>query len=182
MADIFRAVRVAVQNRLASVPYGFNAKYAAVQSAYSQRDGSAIPDLLFDWNDGSVNVAWGRIPADLVEESTPFQYPLLTIDADRSQQDGYPQRIKFKQFSGVVQALIEVHLSWAQEGVTDFATWPDAVIDAMFASINDPNIPQAWGANLVFSGDLAAVKSQVMMAGENWRRTISFPCTFRVIV
>lgn len=175
MADICRAVRLAVKARLASDTYGFNVKYSGIQSSYD------VPDLEIDWSEDSKNFVWGRVPPDLIEASTPLTYPLLTITAERGQQDPMGQRIKFRQFSGTLLAVVEVHLSWAEEQVTDFETWPEAVIDAMFQSINDPNIPNNWGAGLVFGGDLNFAKGPILMAGQNWRRTVTFPCSFKVI-
>ena len=176
MSDICRLVRQAVQTRLSDATNGINATYSAIQASY------ATPDLIIDWSDQTNNFAWGRVPPDLIEESSPFRYPMLTIEASRGIQDPTQQRVRFRQFSGNILAVIEVHVSWSEEQTVDFETWPDAVIDAMFSSINDPTIPNTWGAGIVFNGDLNFSKSPIIMAGENWRRTITFPCTFKLIL
>jgi hypothetical protein len=176
MADLCRVVRYAIQARLSDAAMGFNAKYAAIQDSYQ------TPDIAIDWSADSINFGWGPVPIDLIEETSPLRYPLLAIMADRGQQDPPQQRIKYKQFSGKIQANVWVHLSWEDEQVTDFETWPEAVIDAMYSSINDPTLPNKWGTGVLYNGDLNFVKGPIVMAGRNWRRTIAFPSTFTVIL
>jgi hypothetical protein len=129
-----------------------------------------------------VNFAWGRIPPDLVEETSPFQYPLLTVSAAMGKQDGDNQRLRFHQFSGTVLGYVEVHLSYLQDEVTDFASWPDAVVDAMFSSLNDPKIPNNWGAGLVYPGLLNFEVRPPIFAGSSWRITVGFPVPFKVVI
>lgn len=176
MADICRLVRTGLNARLSDPNYGFNAKYAAIQLDYN------VPAISIDWSASSTNFAWGRIPPDLVEETSPFSYPLLTISADRGQQDPSALRVRFQQFSGIVLGVVEMHLSWIEEQVIDFETWPDSVVAAMFDSINDPSTPNSWGSGLLYNGEMSFQKGPIIAAGQNWRRTLTFSCPFRVIV
>ena len=176
MSNISSLVRQAIKTRLSNNINGFNAKYSAIQSVYG------TPSITIDWSNTSQNFAWGRIPPDLMEETTNFIYPLLDISTERGQQDPAQQRIKFMQFSGNILGVIEVHLTWDQEAATDFETWPDAVIDAMYSSINDPSIANNWGAGIVYNGDLNWAKGQIILGGENWRRTCLFTASYKVIL
>lgn len=181
MADISRLVRMAVYNRLSDAEIGFNAQYAAIQQAYG------TDDIVIDFGpdaeeDATRNFGWGAIPADLIEGSSAFEYPMLCIGADVGRQDPAQQRIKFMRFSGQVIATILVHVSWDESQITDFDTWPDAVIDAMYSSINNPQLPNNWGAGVLFNGDLDWAKGPILMAGRHWRRTIRFQAIFTVII
>ena len=180
MANIIQAPYAAVLARLSDPVLGFNAKYAPLVGTYIQRDGSPIPLITFDFSNTSNNVVWGTVAPDLVISTSPFVYPLLTIDIVRAPQYAEGRRLVFHQFSGQVNVIIQVHLSWAQSEITDFTTWPAAVIDAMFDSVNTPSYP-IQAKNVTQAGDLVPTLSPVTDDGENWRRTISFQTTLQVI-
>lgn len=175
MADILRSVRQAMYTRLSDDNIGFNAKYEAIQSDYG------VPDVEIDWSDGSANFGWGLVPPNLVESTSPFQYPLLMISATIAKQDGPQQRIKFKQFSGRVGCQVQITVSWDESGITDFETWPDAIVHAGFDSINDPSLPNNWGPGLVYAGDLDVALGPITAAGRHWRRQVLFSSVFTLI-
>jgi len=170
---------MAMLTRLSDPAIGFNAAYAAIQGSYG------TPAITINW-DASINASprnftFGDVPPDLLEQSSPFEYPLLTIDAVRGPQRGYGQRIKNTQFDGVVTCIVKVHLGWVESEAVDFETWPAAVIDAMFNSINGVNQPASWGTGITFNRDLDYAKGQIVAAGDNWRRTVQFVSQFYVI-
>ena len=182
MADICRAVRLALKRRLTDGTYGFNAQFGSICGDYG------VDPIVIDFDsDYSVNFAWGQVPPDLIEENSPLTYPVLTVDVTRGQQSASPQRLKAHQFSGQVVAVIEVHYSWGMEQTTDFASGPDAVVAAMYASLNNQSAANTdyvrnagVDTGINYNQDLTFQKSPIIPAGENWRRTIQFIATFGV--
>ena len=86
-----------------------------------------------------------------------------------------------------MSGAIEVHLSWLQEGVIDFEAWPNAVIDAMYQTMqapsnSQPNVPNSWGGGVLYGYDLAFSKSQIIWGGQGWRRTVGFNATFELLI
>jgi hypothetical protein len=187
MADVCGLVLTALYNRLTDNSVGFNVQYAGVASSYTDLTDGALPALVFDFSPQSQNFAYGSVPPDLIEETSPFEYPILTLSADRG--SAYPpgsgQRFHYAQFSGRVAFRIEVHLDWQDAQVRDFETWPNAVINSMYACLNapsgsQPSVANNWGPGLVYSYDLSFGKGPVLLAGRNWRRTVAFTGTFEV--
>ena len=176
MADVSRLVRLAIQARLSNATTGFNVNYANVQSSY------AVDPIQIDWSDQSRNFCYGLLPADLAEQTSVFDYPLLTISLDSLAMDQSPVRVHYHQFSGTATARIQVILSWPDSGMRDFETWPDAVIDAMYQTVNNPAVGNPWSVGLVYNGNMNAQKGSILPAGENWRRQILFTLQFKVLV
>ena len=119
MANVSGLVSTAIYNRLSDPSIGFNPNYALVAPNYQTFQGVPVDPISIDFSPGSVNFTFGRVPPDLIQESSALQYPLLTISAERAQMWGQTKRVHYAQFTGVVTGAIEVHLSWLQEGVID---------------------------------------------------------------
>jgi hypothetical protein len=189
MADPCTLVTTGIYTRMADATIGFNAAYDAIQGTFQDFGGDYVDPIVIDWTRNSSNFTLGLVPVDLIEESSPFTYPLVTISADvaRSYGPGNQKRIHYQRFSGMVIGTIQAHLSWRDVAVRDFETWPNAVVSAMFATMNAPSIsaptvPNSWGTGVTYGYDLSAVKGPIVMAGQNWRRTITFSGTFEVTI
>src|SRR5579862_2099312 len=129
MSQIGRKVRQAIVAQLSPSATGFNDRLASVAGTYG------IDAYTIDWTSESQNFIYGRIAPQLLDESSPLTYPLVTIDTVRSQNTN---RVKFALFAGPVTALIEVHHSWTQDSaLQDFSDLVDATEDAMIAALND---------------------------------------------
>lgn len=176
MADVCGIVNTAVYNRLSDATIGFNANYAAILGSN--------PPFVVNWaTDGtSLNFCLGLLPPDLIEESSPITYPALTLSADLGNMDQPGQRILYQQFSGHVQANIQAILSWEEDQIRDFESWPNAVVNAMYATVNNRSQGNTWAAGVSYNGDMQFRKSPVIMAGNNWRRQVLFPLAFRVML
>ncbi len=177
MADICKLVRTAVKARLSDATYGFNAALAQAASSY----GIQPFDIDFG-SDRPRSFFYGRIPPDLIESSGSVKYPALTIDTERGQMLDRPMRLKSHQFSGTIFAVIEVHYSWSQSFKGDLASAPDAIVDAMYTSMNSQSAPNSWGTGVVYNLDLNWQKSPILPAGQHWRRTVTFVASFGVHV
>jgi hypothetical protein len=187
MSDPCTLVTSGIFTRLSDNAIGFNANYLSAITDYTEQDGGPIPNITIDWAAASANFAYGLLPPDLVEESSPFTYPLLTISADLAQSypAGNSRRVHYQRFSGMVTGIVQIHLSWMESGIRDFETWPNAVIGAMLTTMNAPSISaptvaNSWGTGVLYGYDLSARKGNILMAGENWRRTITFSGSFEV--
>lgn len=187
MTDPCSLVNAGIYARLSDDSVGFNPTYAAGQASYIDAGGNPVDEISIDWTGDSLNFAYGLIPPDLIEETSPFTYPLLTISADRAQSFQAQRRVHFQRFSGVVVATIQIHLSWIESAIRDFETWPNAVVGAMLATMNAPSlsaptVPNSWGTGVIYGYDLASTKGPILMAGQNWRRTITFTGSFEVLI
>lgn len=172
-SSISRAVRDAIKAQLSDAVNGFNVNLAAIASSYG------VAAFEVDWSDTSTNFIMGRIDPDMVEETSPFSYPLLTIDTENSTHDNF---VKFAEFAGKVTAIIEVTLSWEQgQTIPDFASYADAVEDAMFKSMNNQAF-QAWPSGVLYNGITDMSRGRIIEAGENWRQQLPFVAAFRRII
>ena len=140
MPQISKFVRDALKAQLSASTTGFNDRLQNLAGTYG------IDPWAVDWSSDSTNFLFGRINPALIEESSVLTYPLVTIDVLRSQNTN---RVKFATFAGPVQAVIDIHHSWAEESVLqDFASFVDATEDAMVAALNDQDA-QSWPGNLL---------------------------------
>jgi hypothetical protein len=131
-----------------------------------------------DWTLGSDNFFFGRLSPALLEQSTPFRYPLLTIDTLRSQNN--PRGIKVTEFGGQVSAVIDVHLSWTEDSaIQDFASWADAFEDALYATMNDDTA--FVGGNVIYNRDISVNRGPIVFGAQNWRQSLSCPVSFLVL-
>ena len=177
MSQISRAVRLAVKTQLQGTTInnnGINDRLVALATAYG------ITAYAIDWSTTSQNFIFGQIDPVQFEESSPFTYPLLTIDCLRSQNTN---RIKLGlgHFSGMVTASIDVHHSWYDNAVlADFSSDVDATEDAVISCLNDPTY-QTWPGNMLWTGNVALARGPIRMGGYNWLQSIRFTCTFELI-
>jgi hypothetical protein len=189
MTDPCTLVNTGIYNRLSSATIGFNTRYDAIQGSFQNFEGSYVDPIVIDWTRDSANFTYGLVPADLMEDTSPFTYPLLTISSERAQSfpAGGGRRVHYQTFSGMVMGMIQVHVTWLDTSVRDFETLPNAVISAMYSTINAPSlsaptVPNSWGTGVVYAYDLSATKGPILMAGSNWRRTITFTGSFEVLI
>lgn len=173
MPSISKAIRNALKTQLAAPTTGFNDRLAALAASYS------IEPWAIDFTDTSTNFIFGRVSPQAFEESSPFSYPLVTIDTIRS---AHTNRVKFATFAGPVTAVIDVHHSWIQDAVlADFASYVDATEDAMIGALNDQEA-QSWPGNLLWNGNVAMQRGPLQMGGQGWLQSAQFVCNFELIV
>jgi hypothetical protein len=172
-SPIAQIVPTALRDQLANETTGLNARIAALAEAYG------IEPFEIDWTDTSTNFLFGRLDPALLEESSVFTYPFVTIDTARMSD---VRRVKFSVFSGPVLGLIEVHHSWQQESViADFGALVNATADAVMNCLNDQST-QAWPGNLLWNGRAEMLPGPLRMGGQGWLRTTQFICPFDLTV
>lgn len=172
MPQISKFVRDALKAQLSAGGTGFNDRLQALAGAYE------IEPWTVDWTADSTNFLFGLISPEKIEGSGVLTYPLVTIDTVRSQNTN---RVKFATFAGPVTAVIDVHHSWSEESaLQDFASFVDATEDAMVAALNDQDA-QTWPGNLLWNGQVAAQRGQIVMGGMNWLQSLRFICNFELI-
>jgi hypothetical protein len=195
MPKIGFVVRTDVGLRLAGVQAagnGFNGNFIAAMSTYGL-DPSIIgwPSAGIDFPTSAIDIPpakpynffYGDVNPDLMEESTAFTYPMMSVDvATSSHAPGSQSYVKGATFAGPVVAVIRFHLSWKSEDVPrNLAAWGDAVEDAMFGTITNPNY-QAWTFNNVFGGPLMLTRGPITGDGEGLRRSYLFQGTWDMVV
>jgi hypothetical protein len=184
MPDPLGLITQALYTRLSSTTIGFNQAYMAIQPTYVDYSTSlAVPAWTVDWTPTSSNFVYGMVQPDLIEETSPLNYPILTISADAAIADrpGTKDRVIYQTFTGKVRGTVQVILSWTEQQTRDFESWPNAVSAAMYSVINNLS-QQSWGAGIVYTADMDAQKNPVILAGTDWRRQILFPMSFRVLI
>ena len=173
MSQISKLIRDAIKSQAADPIFGFNPRFASVASAYG------VDSFTIDFGPKSFNFIFGQVPPDLIEQSSVLTYPLMTIDTltVRDTDLGRPAT-----FAGQLDALIQLHVTWEEsQAVPDFSSLPDACEDAVFAMMNDP-AHMFRTNNVAYAGRMDMTRSPVIMAGENWRRTLSFVPHFTLLV
>ena len=179
MPQISKAIRSAILIQLQGTTgnaNGVNDRIAALATAYGI---PPYPNPLFDWTDNSVSFFFGQIDPAALEESSPFTYPLLTIDCPRSQNTN---RVKFATFAGPVVAVIDVHHSWEEDSaIHDFASFVDATEDAVIGCLNNQSV-QTWPGNLLWNGQVMASRGPIRAGGQGWLQSLRFTCNFELVV
>jgi hypothetical protein len=168
MPKISKVAIGALLTRLSDPATGFNRNLELVADSYG------IKPWAVDWDpDASVNFMIGQVLPDLIEESSSFTYPYITIDTAGALDDS---RVVSAVFAGTIPLIVDVHLSLVGE---DFprALNPlaQAVEDAMFQTLNSlEDIGVYMTAGLTYNGRWSLQKSSIQFAGQNWRRSLRF--------
>ncbi len=178
MPAISQRVRLAIKSQLADPATGFNGRFTTALQTYNA-DPTGIHWTGINWSQGSRNFMYGRINPTKVDEGTGLiQYPFVTLDTLRAQ---HTNEVVSVTFAGPVTAVIDVHLGWDADGLLfDFASYGDALEDAMFATINNL-AKQNYGANILYNGRMAVQRSEIYPGGPNWRQSFTFLPEFKVI-
>ena len=186
MPQISRLLRTQLAARLqgsdANGQNSFNLNFSAALQAYGlSPQVIRWPSSGIDYTANSHNLIWGRVSPDEIDTSGgAFVYPLLTIDTLRSRNSNY---VKYATFAGPVTASIDVHLSWDASGaLQDFATWSDALEDALFSTLLHDNY-QRWSNGILpdWSSATFSKDASIRPGGYGWRRSHTFLATFEVI-
>jgi len=172
-SPIARIVPEALRTQLAAETTGFNARIAALAEGYG------VEPFEIDWSETSTNFIFGRIDPGLLEESSVFTYPFLTIDIARLADS---RRIKYSVFSGGVVGLVEVHHTWANDSIiADFGALVNLTCDAVMNCLNDQD-GQVWPGNLLWNGRTEMAPGPLRMGGQGWLKTTQFFCPFDLTV
>lgn len=175
MPSISKRVRDAIHDQLADRTIGFNATFAAALSAYDLDTAVIHWTSGITWNKPSNNFLFGQVTADWIDKIGTLEYPIVTIDTKTS-TTMTTRRVVSATFSGPLSAVVDVHLSWENPDLLfDFASYGDAVEDAMFATINSLNPPlSSRASNMLYNGRMACVRSPIVQGGLDTRQTITF--------
>jgi len=178
-SKISGVVPAALWAQLSNQTSGVNPRLVALADSQAYK----FDAFEIDWSDTSTNFIFGRIDPGLLQESSVFTFPMVTIDigelADRGTD---PRRIKTATFSGLVIGLVEVHHTWESEGVlADFGALVNATGDAILNCLNDHEVQQ-WPGNLLWNGRARMVPGPLKMGGQGWLRTTQFLCPFELAV
>lgn len=158
---------------------GWNAVYNSLAPGYGIPANMAI-DFAGDTRASSKNFVLGDIDVTAWEETSAFNFPLMTLFGMRSINQNWQ---KFHLFSGDIDIGINVFLSWENTRVLlDFSPWADCVEEAMFTLLNRARnanpADQDWSEEVVYNGDLELKRSPIILAGESWRQLLAFKATF----
>lgn len=171
-AMITKRVRDAIVRRLRDPISGLNPNLQTVCEAYS------IPELQIDF-DSRTQFFQGWISPDNLEDTTVFKYPALILYTVNSQDD---RVIKYKQFSGVVQVGIEVHMELIQKyAIQDMESYQDAIEGAMVLTLHGAEYDSefsSFGAH--FRRDTAFQRNPVQLESGNWRISMTIGMSFEV--
>ncbi len=157
----------ALQERLSDPATGFNANLAAAASIYD------VNAFAVDWSATSSNFMIGQVDPNLLESSSSFTYPFVTIDTAAVTDDG---RVVSAVFAGNIALIVEVHIAQETEDFPRLLVpLGMAVEDAFFATVNNQDELGVWmSARLTYNGKWTLQKSSIQQAGNNWRRTLRF--------
>jgi hypothetical protein len=169
MPQISKVVRDAVRDRMAE---RFGAALTDVATLYG------VTPFSIDWSPAtSRNFFQGNLHPDDLERTSLSAYPLVFLYTERSANRN---DVKYSTFAGEVTIALDFHLSWRRAGaLRDFESLVDAVEDATFETLN--GLDWVPGFGLVHNGDLAAERSPIETAAEDWRQTIHFRLTFDLV-
>jgi hypothetical protein len=173
---ISKLIREACRTRLADDNLGLNANIAAALPDYDDIDMAVV--TVEEWTPGGGSFLYGRVPPDAIERSSVLKYPLITVDTLRT---GGQSMVMSAVFTGIVEAVIDVHLSWPDsDALMDFSSYGDIVEDSMFLTMNNPGA-LVVGSRYNCVGKLLLTRGPIVYgSGQNWRQTLTFQCPFIV--
>lgn len=170
-----------IVQRFADETYGFNATYNALAPTYGVAADMAIDFAPVD-NKSKNFVLANVAPQDWISTGA-FRYPLLSLFTAAAANEN---RQKFHQFSGSVEAGLNVFLSWKEErlklAVFEPKAWcvEETVCTVLNRARNAFPIDQDWGDGVVYNGGVSWQKSRVERDNEFWGQVIAFRMQFEV--
>ncbi len=172
MPQIAKRARDAVRARLMDPVYGFHAAMAAVAAEYG------VPPVSLDFTPSGRRFFEGFLHPDQVEGSTASRYPLAMLYTTIAQNRNLT---KHTAFSGQVQVMFQVWLSWRQgNAIANTEDLVDAVEDALVRVFQDHHWEAAYTPPLAYNGEISVLRAQLEEAGEHWRQGVTARLTFEV--
>jgi len=176
LVDVDNAVMGGIYDHLSDPVSGFNPRLQSLSDILGPINGF-VP-FTIDFTQTSNNFMFGDLPANLIESSTYFQPPLITIDTLTME---HTNLVTSATFAGVVTAVVQVILTWpAAIVIPDFARASSLVTSAVVDTLNDPE-NQQWPSGVIWSGHVILQKSPILAAGSNWRRAVTIYCKMNAV-
>jgi hypothetical protein len=174
VTDISDKVLDAALARLAHATTGLNATWAA----YAPTKGIPASLINFDFTIDSQSFFLAQLDPDLLEQTGIIKYPCAYMYIPQSAHAGLQ---KFNKFSGAVQLVLELYLSWKdiKGNKLHFARYSNAV-EAVVIDIFNRVENQDWGKPLVYNGMIKCRRGPLKFAGENWRQLVGFSLEFEL--
>lgn len=174
VTDISDKVLDAALARISHASTGLNATWAA----YAPTKGLSASLINFDYTIDSQNFFLAQINPDLFEQTGILRYPCACLYVLESAQTGTQ---KFNKFSGVVQLVMELYLSWGDiKGNKIHFDRQCNAIEAVLVDVFNRVENQNWGKPLVYNGMIRCRRGPLSFAGENWRQRIGCSLVFEV--
>lgn len=170
--QVSQQVLDAVYDRL-SAANGFNAGVAAQAPLY----GLSPTFCVIDWSTTSNNFFMDQIDSEDLDSSAPITFPFACLYTLESKQMGLQ---KFAQFSGLVQCVFEVSLSWTDlRGKSRGGYYASCIEDVMLDVMNRVG-NQNWPAHVSYNGNIQCRPGRTAYGQQNWKKKIGFLMTFQV--
>jgi hypothetical protein len=163
----------AMYARLSSPTTGFNPSIVSQAAKY----GIPANFVSIDWSATSQNFYFDQIDSELLEASSPIQYPFSCLYILDSAFTGTQ---KFVQFSGIIRCIFEVNLSWiSAKGMQNREVYPNCVEDVVFDVINRVE-NQNWPEPLVYNGGIQCKRGRTIFGAQNWKKKLAFATLFEI--
>lgn len=170
---VSQRVTTAVYARLSSNTTGVNPGFVANAPNY----GIPTTYLNIDWSATSKNFFLGQWSPDMFEQTSICTYPLTCLYILQSRQTGEQ---RFNQFSGNIQCVFDMWLSWKQiTGRIPFENYVNCIEDVVIDVMNRVE-NQNWGKPLVYNGNIECRRGPLQFAAENFRQRLGFSMLFQV--
>lgn len=180
--------RTAFENLLKDPVTGFNPVYVAAMSNHPGAPPMSI-DFIGTMAQGkSKNFFRGDVDPTSLEDSSIFQYPLLSIYGIAGASSNLQ---KFQRFAGLIRLGARFLLSGAiydDDGVpaAGFEVWPDCVEDAFLNVIQSKSAEAAWPASssvqVVYNGLCSYDRKAPFEGASNWLQILTFSLNMDVII
>ena len=161
----------AIQSRLADPSIGFNPTLAAFASQLG------LPTFVqLNFTPQSQNFYRAQLDTSLMESSGILTYPFACLYVKESAQQNIQ---KFNEFSGQVQVVLEINLSFTSiRGTQNSEAYCNCVEATVMHVINTVNA-QNWSP-LVYNGQARCRRGPLSFAATNWKQVCGFSFIFEV--
>lgn len=174
VTDVSQKVMDAAFSRISDATTGLNPTWAA----FAVTKGLLANLINFDYTVNSQDFFFAQLSPELFEQTGIIKYPCACMYILQSAQTGDQ---KFNKFSGKVQLVLELYLSWKdiRGNKINFEKYGNAV-EAVLVDVFNRVENQDWGKPLVYNGGIRCKRGPLMFGAENWRQRIGCSLEFEV--
>ncbi len=171
LGNVSQRVLDAVFARLSDPGTGFNAGIAINALNYN-----LDPNFIkIDWTTTSQNFYFDQIDSEILEKSGTITYPFACLYIAEAAHTGEQ---RFTQFSGLINCIFEINLSWVPiRGTQNREAYSNCIEDVVLDVINRVE-NQNWGKPLVYNGGIKARRGATIMGAQNYKKKIAFSMIF----
>ena len=169
--DAGKLIRNAIVARLSDDTSGLN----ALLSAHAVEHG--VSPFAIDFTAKSNNFRMAFIDPIALRSSSAIKFPLVALYQTRTTNEDLQ---KFHTFSGTTTISMDVHYEYIGQSVPYDTESSADLIDKVVKTVMNTTSNQNWGLEIVYGGQLAAIRLPLAASQKGWLQTLRYQFVFEV--